>query len=494
MMYPKLLVWWMFFLFNGFIISGDSNLRNCKRVWGMSNTINNIPMYSTGLYMCVETPDGSVLALPDTVNTQKEVNNVIETIKNSSNFTNTTKFLSNSSTSNFFNNTNETFIQQNFTNNTNVFENISVYNLAPSSSILTTTTPSTTRPDATTPSTTTPSAATTPSSITTTPSPSIIHTPSSSLVTTPSSSYTTTPNPIPAPSPKHNIDNIDNNPSFILNETNSNFKEDFNEIEKEVMNPLLPTVIILSSIVGLCILSGIGFYIHKRGCCKGKKCSKTLPESQTEKVQDLESGEKNEKKNRNSWTVMNTTQTARRKLKQLEIYKNKKGLKPKLKSPSKQQKEKQAAVEVKKYPNKPPGMGGIRHIETKRRDNRIIRSHMEEQAARIPGGMNNASLQRMMKRFPKSPRQQKLDSMNLNMSPKQQQWYKDQFNGELTSMVDKQPYTPPALPPGGPPPPPPEAARKQMKDIKRVIYGNKQNDNSPKMTIRELNPEENGEN
>ena len=64
---------------------------------------------------------------------------------------------------------------------------------------------------------------------------------------------------------------------------------------------------------------------------------------------------------------MNTTQTARRKLKQLEIYKNKKGLKPKLKSPSKQQKEKQAAVEVKKYPNKPPGMGGIRHIETKKK-------------------------------------------------------------------------------------------------------------------------------
>ena len=81
--------------------------------------------------------------------------------------------------------------------------------------------------------------------------------------------------------------------------------------------------------------------------------------------------------------------------------------------------------------------------------------------------------------------------MNLNMSADQQEWYKEQFKGELTSMVDKQPYTPPALPPGGPPPPPPEAARKQMKDIKRVVYGNKQNDNSPKMTIRELNPEEN---
>ena len=81
----------------------------------MSNTINNIPMYSTGLYMCVETPEGNVLALPESVTPSEEIKTVIENIKNSSNFTNTTKFLSNSSTSNFFNNTNETFIQQNFT-------------------------------------------------------------------------------------------------------------------------------------------------------------------------------------------------------------------------------------------------------------------------------------------------------------------------------------------------------------------------------------------
>lgn len=490
MTYPKIIIWWLFFIFNGFIISGDSNLRNCKRVWGMSNTINNIPMYSTGLYMCVETPDGSVLALPEDINPPEEIKTIVKNINNFTNSSNHTKFLSNSSTSNFFDNKNETFITQNFTNNTNVLKNVSVYKLAPSPSILTTTT-------------TTPSATptTTPSTTTTTPSPTIIITPSSSLVTTPSSSYVTTPslvttpNPIPAPSPIHNTDNIDNNiPSLVLNETNKKYKEDLNEIEKEPINPLLPTVIALSTIVGVCIMSGVVFFFYKRGCCNGKKCSKTLPESEAEKVHDLESGEKNEKKNRNSWTVMNTTQKARRKLKQLEIYRNKKGLKPKLKSPSKQQKEKQAAVEVKKYPNKPPGMGGIRHIETKRRDNRIIRSHMEEQATRIPGGMNNASLQRMMKRFPKSPRQQKIDSMNLNMSPKQQEWYKEQFSGELTSMVDKQPYTPPALPPGAPPPPPPEAARKQMKDIKRVVYGNKQNDNSPKMTIRELNPEENAEN
>ena len=115
---------------------------------------------------------------------------------------------------------------------------------------------------------------------------------------------------------------------------------------------------------------------------------------------------------------------------------------------------------------------------------------MEEQASRIPGGMRNASLQRMLKRFPKSPRQQKIDSMDLNMSPNQQQWYKDQFGNELTSMVDKIPLTPPALPRGDPPPPP-DLARKTLKNINRVVYGNKKNDNSPKMIVRELNPEEN---
>ena len=413
-------------------------------------------------------------------------NNRTPTLKN---FTNTTKFLSNSSTLNFFNQTNKTFHLQNYTNHTEVFKNnssnitknISIYNLAPSPSSSTTIVAA--------PS---PTITTTPSSPITTPSSNIITTPSSIISYTPSSSYeTTTPFPNTTPSPNNNIDNIDTNiPSLVLNETNKSYKENLGEIEKEPMNPLLPTVIILSSIVGFCILSGIGFYIYKNGCCKVKKCIKTLPEAETEKVQDLESGEKNENKNRNSWTVMTTTLKTRKKLKELQSYRNKKVLKPKLKSPTKNQKEKLEAVKVQKYPQKPPGMGGIRHIDTKRRDNNLIRSHMEEQAARIPGGMRNASLQRMLKRFPKSPRQQKLDSMNLNMSPKQQQWYKEQFGDELVSTVDKIPYTPPALP-AGDPPPPPDLARKQLKDIKRVVYGNKQNDNSPKMTIRELNPEEN---
>ena len=106
---------------------------------------------------------------------------------------------------NFFNQTNKTFHLQNYTNYTEISKNnstnVSIFDLVPSPSSSTTTiaTPSTT--SATTPST----------AITTTPSPDIITTPSSIIMTTPSSTYeTTTPNPIPAPSPTHDIDNIDN--------------------------------------------------------------------------------------------------------------------------------------------------------------------------------------------------------------------------------------------------------------------------------------------
>ena len=114
---------------------------------------------------------------------------------------------------------------------------------------------------------------------------------------------------------------------------------------------------------------------------------------------------------------------------------------------------------------------------------------MEEQASRIPGGLNNASLQRMMKRFPKSPRQKKIDSMNLNMSSKQQEWYKNKFTNELTDNKVNYPNLP-SLPPGNPPPPLPEVARSQVQKMSSVVYGNKKNDNSPKMIVREIKPGE----
>ena len=146
--------------------------------------------------MCVETPEGSVLALPDNINPPEEIKNVVNSLKNSSNFTNHTKFLSTHQLQTFLIKQIKLFIfkiiqiiQRVSKNNST---NVSIFNFAPSPSSSTTTiaTPSTTT--ATTPST----------AITTTPSTDIITTPSSIIMTTPSSTYeTTTPNPIPAPSP-----------------------------------------------------------------------------------------------------------------------------------------------------------------------------------------------------------------------------------------------------------------------------------------------------
>ena len=443
MVYPKIIIWWVVFLFNGIVISGETSFRNCRKVWGMSNSVNNIPMYSTGLYMCMEAPDGSILALPDNSNSIDNMKNVIKNITNS---TNSTKFLSNSTTSNFISEINKTFINKNSSNNTNSFlSNNSLPLSSPSPSIETTT----------------------PTPVTTT----------TTTTTTTVKPDTTSPTP-----------NIYNNTyaNQVLNESTNKF--DDKTIEE--INPLLPAIIILFSIVGCCILSGGIYFCYKKGLCNRKRCSKTLPESQIEKVVDLENGEKNKKKNRNSWTVMNTTLKTRAKLKELEGYNNKKTLKPQLKQVSKNQKDKIPNVHINKNLKKNSNVGGIRDNETKRRDNNLIRSHMEEQSSRIPGGMNNPNLQRIMNRFPKSPRQQKIDNMNLNMSPDQEEWYKKKFGNELTGNKDNYPNLP-SLPPGNPPPPLPEVARSQVQKISSVVYGNKKNDNSPKMTIRELNPEEN---
>jgi len=454
MIYPKLIIWWVVFLFNGVFISGETNFRNCKRVWGMSNSVNNIPMYSTGLYMCMEAPDETILALDDrsrAINDSKLYNKNTSNSTNSTIFTNSTKFLSNSTNLNLISHINKTLIKENITNRTNsYFFNNSISWISPS--------PSTTAPTTTT-------------------------------TTTTNAPITTTNTP---PSPMHNIYN-NTYKNQALNQTNNNL-DDKKDTE---MNPLLPTIIILSSFVGFCILSGVIYFCYKKGLCNKKKCSKTLPESQIEKVVDLENGEKNERKNTNSWNTVNTTLKTKAKLKELEKYKNSKTIKTKLKSLSKKQHRNNN--NNKKNINNKPNIGGIKYIETKRIENKLIRTHLEEQSSRIPGGMNNPNLKRIMNRFPKSPRQNQIDSANLNASPEDQELYKKQpgneltgnelTGNELTGNKDKY-HNLPALPPGNPPPLLPDVVKGQVQNISRFVYGNKNNDNSPKMTIRELNPEE----
>ena len=42
----------------------SEELSNCNKVWDMTNNVNNHPMYSMGLYMCIETTNGKTLSLP----------------------------------------------------------------------------------------------------------------------------------------------------------------------------------------------------------------------------------------------------------------------------------------------------------------------------------------------------------------------------------------------------------------------------------------------
>ena len=71
--------------------------------------------------------------------------------------------------------------------------------------------------------------------------------------------------------------------------------------------------------------------------------------------------------------------------------------------------------------------------------------------------------------------------MDLNMSPSQQQWYKDQFSDKnLLAWLEPLQFLLLHCQKADPPPPP-DIARKKLKDINRVVYGDIKNDNSPKM-------------
>ena len=78
------------------------------------------------------------------------------------------------------------------------------------------------------------------------------------------------------------------------------------------MNPSeLPTVIILSSIVGLSFIRYCEFILVKEVVVREKNVLKHFLNLRQKSVLNLESEEKKMRKKINSWTVMNTTQTAR---------------------------------------------------------------------------------------------------------------------------------------------------------------------------------------
>ena len=443
-----------------------SDLTSCKKMGEMSNNINNEPLYSMGLYMCIELPNTQIIENPILPPLLPEIKETIQNLSNST-FTNY---------SNYYNLTNSTKNITEYYNSSHIIKNST--NI--STSLTTTQSPTTTDPPQTT--TDTPSPTTdTPSPITDTPSP----TTETPTTTEPPITIDTIP-PITVTSPSSTTNSPSKIPTNILklNKTNvepsSSIKFVTPPLEK---NPLFPIVIGFSILLVLIICCA---------CCKcmwkQKKVRKIFASACPEKSEnnkenkeiDIESGEK---KNRNSWVTH--TNLARDKLRAMQVFKggrkkrdkSKTGLKPRLQQIPKKQKEALKKIEPKIKRAPPPGVSTakstLKGLNNKQRNN--VRNTLLETAKTMPQGQNNPRLQAMLKKFPEEP-VQPMDNEN-------KKWYKEEFHTEL-DIINKRPLTPP-------PPLPVPSFDGQTQSTRKIIHSNPHNKTSPKMVINEINPETN---
>ena len=458
----------------------SKNINNCQKLGEMNNNINGQPLYSMGLYMCLELPTQEI-SPPKT--------NLLENSK-PGNFS-IDKILSNSSNLNSENITNLKNINETLrtlANSSNVIKNYTTpsplstlyapspsFSPSPSSDLLSPSPSSSTTPSSVT--------TTTPSSVTTT------ITPSSVTTTTPSSESPTTPSPnqnkppdITTPSSISRNNNIEPVKNIELNNTqnNSPYSESPSSQVSLENNPLLPIVIILLSVILLVICGGIGVYIYKRKK-EGKVFANSKKKSDEKEEPDIESGEK---KNRNSWTFSHKN-VAQKKLRAMEQFKKRgkapgtgagRAMKPKLaKIPIKQQQQTTTTRRVGKPPN--PQIAAKALSGLKKEQKKRVRETLLEQAQKMPRGKDNPRIKKLLEKFPEN-------SPTQNMDGDTKKWYKEEFQAELDHLdiLNNKPLTPP-------PPLPVSNFHQEKQPPIRKVYANPQNQSSPKMTINEINPE-----
>ena len=414
-------------------------MMNCRKLGEMSNNINGLPLYSTGLYMCLELPNQEV----DPVNT-----NLLDYSKDNSD---DEQFLSNSSISNSQNSTNSSLDINTLYNSSHVIKN----NTNLTTNIFS------------------------PSPITTTPSPS---TPlqTTTSPTTPST-LSTTKNPTEPVTPSSNP--IDNLPDKSNLQNNTQESEHYNKSPSPRVtienNPLLPIVITLISIILLVFCCACCKFLYNQKRIKKIFTNNTVKTDKKEEP-DLESGEK---KNRNSWTFSHKNM-AQQKLRAMEQFKKsskfktrskKQEMKPRLKPVSRKQQEFVNKQNAQKTPPNPK-IAAATLKGLSRENKKKVRETLMERAKNIPGGKNNPNLQKMLNRFPETPTE--------DMDNKTKKWYKEEFQAELDHLdiMNNKPLTPP-------PPLPVPTFNQQTQPPVRRVYGNPNNKSSPKMTINEINPE-----
>ena len=469
----------LFFTLMLLFSSGYSmDMTSCRKIGEMNNNINGQPLYSTGLYMCLELPNQKIETTnPNLLDYPKQDN------------LNNSQLLSNSTNSNLKNSTNSSLDMKSLYNSSNIIKNSSNFTTNSPSSLTTTpssTTLSVTTPSSTTPSSTAPSSTTQP--VTTTPSPILTTTPSPILTTTPSSknSLQTTPSPNENKPPDPTTQTPTTNPTNIPQnqQTNNTQKSEYYKNQPSSSqvtlenNPLLPIVITLGSVIVLVFCCACCRFLYNQK--KIKKIFTNDKKNESTEESDIERGEK---KNRNSWTFSHKNM-AQQKLRAMEQFKKssrgknrikKPDMKPRLKPVGRKQ---QDLLNKEKAIRKPPdpkiAAAALKGLSSENK--KKVRDGLLERAKDIPGGKNNPNLQRMLSRFPETP--------TKDMDDTTKKWYKEEFQAELDhiDIMNNKPLTPP-------PPLPVPTFNQQSQPPVRKVYGNPNNKSSPKMTINEINPE-----
>ena len=399
----------------------STNLAGCRKIGEISNNINNQPLYSTGLYMCLELSDQNLLG--DKINNNlvfSETNN-LKPITNLS----TSKILNSKNLTNTTNKFNASYIseevQKNITNN--------------GPSIISSPSPVISSPVISSPSpVVSPPVITSPSPIV---SPPVISSPSS--VISPSPILSSSINPTPKIPEEVNI-----SPS-IVNLTSKNNTKDLINME---INPLLPTVITLSSILVIvsCILLGRYIYNKKREHKVFTSKNNESPQKTDNNIEsDIETGEK--------------------KRVDTQLFSHKNNMKSKLHSIKRFKTRGKIARNNKEKNNRPiPPDSNQANNSLEKNQKKRVRAILLEQSKKLPGGENNKNIKKLLTRLSVNETKNSIEKLSH------------------IDIINNAPINPPP-----PLPPLPQEDITIKSQDSHDIYQNPNNNLSPKMLVNDIN-------
>ena len=402
----------------------STNLAGCRKIGEISNNINNQPLYSTGLYMCLELSDQNLLG--DKINNNlvfSETNN-LKPITNLS----TSKILNSKNLTNTTNKFNASYIsedvQKNITNNgPSIISSPSPVISSPAPVI------SSPSPVVSSPS----SVITSPSPIV---SPPVISSPSSVISPSPILSSSIKPTPkIP--------EEVNISPS-IVNLTSKNNTKDLIDME---INPLLPTVITLSSILVIvsCILLGRYIYNKKREHKVFTSKNNESPQKTDNNIEsDIETGEK--------------------KRVDTQLFSHKNNMKSKLHSIKRFKTRGKIARNNKEKNNRPMPPDSNQEKLSEKNQKKRVREILIERSKKLPGGENNKNIKKLLTRLSVNETKNSIEKL------------------DHIDIINNAPINPPP-----PLPPLPQEDITIKSQDSHDIYQNPNNNLSPKMLVNDIN-------